>query len=249
MALVEKILADLPEGRVDSVRVGLMWTMVVVETDRGKQAGMAATLLKRKPEVDRKPVVSNPTGLTELTSRELTNLVYSSSATEVSIGAAAINALTPHNLTDWVELNAEDYILQHGRDRKVAVIGHFPFVENLKSKVGHLWVFELNPCGDDLPAEMEDEILPQADLVAITGMTMLNGTFDHVISCCTPQAEKIVVGPSTLMHPAMFKYVDVLCGSIVDDPDRVGRMVCQGASMHQIHRAGGIRMVTMAKGQ
>ena len=247
MVLMEKVLANLPVGRVVSVQVGLMWTMVVVETANGKQAGLAATMLKRQPEVDHKPVVHDPQSLAGRDTHELASLVYSSSATEVSIGVATINALSVHQPQDWIELNAEDYLLQHGRGRKVAVIGHFPFVESLKSQVEQLWVFELNPCGDDLPAVMEDEILPQADLVALTGMTMINGTFDHVISCCAPQAEKIVVGPSTLMHPAMFDYVDVLCGTIVEDIEKVGSLVGQGASIRQIYKAGGIRWVTIAK--
>jgi len=58
---------------------------------------------------------------------------------------AAINALLPQNPTAWTELNAEDYLIQYGTGKDIAVIGHFPICQNLTILCRNLWVLELEP--------------------------------------------------------------------------------------------------------
>lgn len=41
------------------------------------------------------------------------------------------------------------------------------------------------------------EIIPQADVVAIIAMTLLNGTFDTLIALCRPGVPTLIVGPTT----------------------------------------------------
>lgn len=158
---------------------------------------------------------------------------------------AAINASLPRAPECWQTLNAAEYLRIHGRGKKVVVVGHFPFVDRIKADVGSLWVLELNPKEGDYPASAAPELIPQADIVAITGMTLLNRTFEGLIKLCSRQTTRLVVGPSTPLSPLLFQRgVDILCGAVIDDPQQVKRMVAQGATMSQIHTAGGLRMVT-----
>jgi uncharacterized protein (DUF4213/DUF364 family) len=53
------------------------------------------------------------------------------------------------------------------------MIGHFPFINRLKPIVKNLWVLELNPREEDLPAQVAPEIVPRADFIAITGTTLI----------------------------------------------------------------------------
>lgn len=60
------------------------------------------------------------------------------------------------------ELNAEDVIAELGAGKRVALIGHFPFVPRLRERVGTVWVLEQEPRGEDLPAGAAREVVPAA---------------------------------------------------------------------------------------
>ena len=209
------------------------------------RCGLASTLRgKRQPGV---PLVSQAGHLESLTGLELAALTQSEQPTLVSVGMAAMNALLPHQPASWVDLNAEDVIASHGAGQSVALIGHFPFVERLRAKVGDLTVLELDPQPGDLPVSTASDVLPQAQVVAITGMTLLNHTLDGLLELCAPDALVILLGPSVPLAPILFERgVDILCGSIVTDTDTVLTAVRQGANFRQVHRAG-VRLVTVTQ--
>jgi uncharacterized protein (DUF4213/DUF364 family) len=129
----------------------------------------------------------------------------------------------------------------------VALIGHFPFVERLRTKVEQLTVLELTPLPGDVAVSAASDLLPQAQVVAITGMTLLNHTMDSLLKLCSPKALVILLGPSVPLSPIFFEWgVDILCGSIVTEIDSVMAAVRQGATFRQVHRAG-VRLVTVTK--
>jgi len=110
-----------------------------------------------------------------------------------------------------------------------------------------LWVLEKRPQGDDLPADAAHEVIPQADVVAISGTTLMNRTFDPLIALCRPDALVVVLGPSTPLSPVLFDHgVHILSGAVVEDMDPVLRAVSQGANFRQVHRRG-VRLVTMQR--
>ncbi|PWH16531.1 MAG: hypothetical protein DDG58_09460 [Ardenticatenia bacterium] len=248
MALLDDLLATLPDGTVSEVRVGAFWTAVVAEVQGRRRCGLASTL---GSENDHHHTgtddVADAGCLTGYTAHQLAALVHSSSALEVSIGMAAVNALlTPHP-EHCVELNAEEVILTEGAGRRVAVVGHFPFLPRCRVVAGTLWVLEKRPQGDDLPAEAAREVLPQADVVAMSATTLMNRTFDELIALCRPDALVLMLGPSTPLSPVLFDYgVHILSGSLVEDIDAVLRAVSEGANFRQVRRYG-VRLVTMRK--
>ncbi|MFN2268598.1 MAG: Rossmann-like domain-containing protein, partial [Desulfonatronovibrio sp.] len=61
-----------------------------------------------------------------------------------SWGLAAINSLLNKN-THGSEVKIQDLLLNLGKDKNVAVIGHFPFVEKMGSQFKNFWVLEKNP--------------------------------------------------------------------------------------------------------
>lgn len=244
MDIFERIIPSLPEGRVISVNIGLFWTAVVVECQGVRRCGLAATLSNPEFEHARLPAVEEAGQIEQRSTRELVNWVYSTSYTEAGVGLATINALLPH-IENPVDLVAEDYIARQGANSQVALIGHFPFISRLKDQVKKLWVLELNPKEDDLPASAAPEIIPQADILAITATTLINHTFDGIFNLRKPDAKVLLLGPSTPLFPLLFQYgIDVLSGSIVEDPDSVLPMVRQGGTFRQI-RSKGVRLVTV----
>ncbi len=245
VSCIPRLLASLPRyGIIADVRIGTHWTVVVAETPAGRRAGLAATLIVHDLEHGR-PAVRDAGRLIGRDARTLAELALSDSLTERSLGFAAINALLEVDEARCVDLNAEEAIIARGRGRRVAIVGHFPFVPKVREVAEKCWVLELNPGPDDLPAHMAPKIIPQADVVAITGMTLVNGTFDGLIALCRPDAYVLVLGPSTPLSPLLFDYgVDAISGTVVTDIPAVLTAVSQGATFRQIT---GRRLFTMTR--
>ncbi|MEE9616984.1 MAG: DUF364 domain-containing protein [Anaerolineae bacterium] len=264
--LLESLQANAP---VIQVLVGAFWTAVVLDTDPPR-CGLASTL--RPATHPSGPPVPQAGRLLERSGRELAGLLHSSSTLEASIGMAAFNALLKPcpelaegacpatastrggelaegvNEAACTEVNAEEIILERGTGRRVAIVGHFPFVERVRRAAATCWVVELHPHPGDLPAEQATEVLPQADVVALTGTSLINHTFDALIGLCRPDAFVLLLGPSAPLSPVLFKTgVDAVSGTLVTDPERVLRSVSQGATFRQIKRAGGLRLLTCVK--
>lgn len=248
MSITDKLLAALSGGAtVQEVRIGAFWTAVVVEREGKLRCGLAAALRGEDHHQSGRFPVHEAGQLLERSALELAGLLRSDSLLEASIGMATTNALLEVDETAAVELNAEDVIRERGSEGRVAIVGHFPFIERLRAEVGQMWVLEMRPGLGDLPAEAAAEIIPQADVVAITSTSLINRTFEGLLALCRPEATVLLLGPSTPLSPLLFGHgVDMLSGSLVDDVDTVLRLVGQGATFQQIHR-GGVRLVTMAE--
>lgn len=247
MSVLDGLLATLPEGELRQVVVGAFWTAVVADVDGKAQCGLASTLHMDDHHHTGRPAIREAGKLGELSAQRLAQLAFSSSVMEAGIGIAAINALLPRRESEWTDLNAEEFIARHGAGKRVVVVGHFPFVPRLRERVGNLVVLEERPRGDDLPAEAAPDVIPQADILAITGTTLINSTFEDLMALRGADALVLVLGPSTPLSTILFGYgVQVLSGAIVQDIDAVLQAVSQGANFQQLHRQG-VRLVTLRK--
>ena len=243
---LDDLLSNLLEGNITKVLIGLHWTAVVAEVEGQQRCGLASTL--SKPHYHHgQPDVPQAGQMENLSGSELAILAKSDEPILASVGVAAINALLPHYPEAWTDLNAEEVLAQCGVGKKVALIGHFPFITRLQSRVGELLVLEQHPQPGDLPAGSAADILPQADVVAITGTTLINHTLDELLAFCSTKALIILLGPSTPLSPVLLDQgVDILCGSVVTAIGPVLKVVGQGGNFRQVHRAG-VRTVTMAR--
>jgi uncharacterized protein (DUF4213/DUF364 family) len=247
-ALIDGLLESLPEGRVERVLIGTHWTAVVAEVAGERRCGLATSLQAEDDHHHGGGHAVPEAGWLHLKSgRDLAELARSDSPPEVSVGMAAVNALLPPREEAWVDLNAAEVIAKRGAGKHVALVGHFPFVPRLREQVGRLSVLELRPQGQDLPAEAAPEVIPQAEVVALTSLTLMNGTFDGLVRLCRPEALVLLLGPTTPLSPLLFEYgVDILSGSVVEDLEGVLNTVGQGGNFRQVHRAG-VRLVTMRR--
>lgn len=247
MELLEKILDSLPQGKVVEVCMGLHWTMVGVEVNGMLQYGLGSTVMTSDENHHMQPDVPLAGKLTDLTALDLAKMVLSETPTAASIGMATINALLPRQPEAWVDANAEEMIAARGADKKVALIGHFPFVNRLATRVGTLKVLELNPHPGDHPAVDAELILPQSDVIAITGMTLINHTFPQLLALCPAGAFVMILGPSSPLSPVLFDFgVSLVSGSIITNTDAVKRTALQGGHFRQLHQAG-VRLVNIMR--
>lgn len=243
--ILTRILASVDrDGPVSDIRVGTHWTLVAADLPDGPSAGLASTQFVHGVEHGT-PAVRDAGKLIGRSTRELAGWVQSDQLTERSIGFAALNALIEVNAAQCVELNAADYILARCTGRRVAIVGHFPFVEQVRAAAQQCWVLELNPGPGDVPASMAAEVLPQADVVALTGMTLVNGTFDGLLALCRPDACLLLLGATTPLSPLLFDVgLSAISGTIVSDIPAALAAVSQAATFRQIP---GRRLVTMLR--
>ena len=97
------------------------------------------------------------------------------------------------------------------------------------------WVIEKNPKEGDFLEHAADKLIPQADVVAITGTALTNHTLEHLLELCNPWAYVLILGDTAPLSPLFFEYgVDAVCGTAVVDTEQALRCVSQGATFRQI---------------
>ncbi len=241
---VERVLEDAVAGpaakraRLLEARVGPYWT--VVHTSTG--TGMASTM-RREVEQHPGPPIADAGSLHERTPVELAGLLRSSSPPEAAVGLAAVNALLGRPTGTLSEANAAEVLRERSRGRLLALIGRFPFADRLRDVCRELWVFERGPKrrADDLGPEHIAELVPHAEVVAVTATTLLNGTLDEIVGLVRDDALLMMLGPSTPFARSLFDVgFAALCGTVIEDPDAVLRAASQGAVTSQI---AGVRRV------
>lgn len=237
MKLLDDLISTLNEdSRVKEIHACVFWTAVL-----SRHCGLAATFHEEHPY--HRPVrdVGSLTGKLAL---ELAEHAKSDNPLEASIGMAAINSLIDVDEARCVEENAFDILAREGMDKKIAIVGHFPWVSKLRTVAKRLWVIEQRPEEEDLPAEAAESILPQADVVGITGTSFINHTVEKLLEL-SRSSFTIMVGPTSPLSRVLFDYgVDVIAGVKVVEPEKTIRCIREGAIFSQIE---GINLVTMAK--
>ncbi len=240
MKILDEIISTLDlDATVKDIRQGVFHTGVLT-----RHCGLSATLTKDALKQEG-PLVKQPGALMDQTPEELVRMAYSGSILEAAIGMAVINSLLDVDLDRCVELNAAEIILEKGRGKNVAIVGHFPFLARVREHAKNLWVIEKNPRNGDFAEADADQWIPQADVVAITGTSLTNHTLEHLLTLCGPMAYVIMLGDSVPLSPVLFDYhVDALSGTRVADPETALRCVSQGANFRQIK---GVKRLTMFK--
>ena len=240
MKIIDDLLATLNyEAPVREIRQGPFQTAVLT-----RYCGLASTPHDPGPHHSQIPV--NDAGLLlGMNAQALAHMAYSSSPLEAAIGMATINSLTEVDERRCLELNAGDLLFSKGEGKKVAIVGHFPFVPQLHVVARKLWVIERNPQEGDFTEAESERIIPQADIVGITGTAFTNHTLEHLLSLCNPEAYVVILGDTTPLSSVLFDYgISALSGTKVIDPKTVLLCVSQGATFRQIR---GVRLLTMER--
>ncbi|MBI9042865.1 MAG: DUF364 domain-containing protein [Anaerolineaceae bacterium] len=245
MKLIDKVINKLSDARVEQIAAGANWTAVVVEQNDQRLCGLASPPVKDIEYVNKQRDMLK--GLEGKSALELVQLIHDADGLLRSVAVAAINAIQPRQPESWTDRNAGEVIAQKGKGKRVALIGHFPFVPDLRDQVGELQVLELRPQDGDFHAKDAPDIIPKADVVAITSMSIVNGTMQGLLDLCSEEAYVIILGPSTPLSPVMFSFgIDMICGSIVEHIDPVVSRVLAGDHFRQVKKAG-VRLVTIEK--
>jgi len=243
MTLIRELLDAIEDDSpVADVRVGLHWTVLATADGRAGIANSNYQLHTVHGTAD----VESAGSLIGLSTRELAAMAVGGRPVERGIGVAAINALLPLPAErELRDINAAEVLLRRAPGKKVVVVGHFPFLDRLREAAGELAVLEMEPGPGEHPASAAPEIVPEADIAAITGSAIVNGTLDQLLSLCRPEAYVVILGPSTPLHPIVFRWgADAIASSIVVDIPLCMAYVSQGSTFRQLK---GVRKVVLAR--
>jgi len=168
--------------------------------------------------------------------RELATWVKSWNEYESAMGLAAINPVV--NAPRSVQANCAEGLNESGKDifvdmrdqmrgKNGPVIGHFLGLEHV-AEICNLSILERRPQLDDLPDSACEYILGEQDIVVLTATTLINKTMVRLLTL-SRDAQIVVAGPTTPLHPLMFDFgIKILAGLVVEDEERVWRIVAEG---------------------
>jgi uncharacterized protein (DUF4213/DUF364 family) len=171
--------------------------------------------------------------------------------------AAARKREPPADYTIQRGVDALD-AMQMAPDAHVVVVGAFvPVIKALKQRGQSFRILEQDPATlkpDELryyaPAQSAPQEVPKADLLVITGTTLINDTLEPILAAAKPGAQIIVVGPTASLSPqALFRRGVTLVGGVdVTDPDLLLDMLAEGGSGYHFFGKAAQRIVMMPRG-
>jgi uncharacterized protein (DUF4213/DUF364 family) len=227
---------------------GLFFSGVKLSTGHG---GVCYTPVKEMPEAVCCPSSARAMPLSGRlkgrTAAEYLEYVFDRNILKRTLGIAALNALStlywqlkpPTDYTIQYGYNAFDDVDPRRYDYSVVVGALVPMLKKLISADADFAVMEMDSrtlkgreLDHYLPPSEADQCVPKADLMVITGVTVLNDTLPGLLEKRKPGAEIIVTGPTVSMLPdAFFKRgVTSLGGIVVTKADELLDLLCEGGS-------------------
>lgn len=264
--LHNELREDLPRMRVEGLVVGLFFTGVKLT---GNFAGMARTPIEELPEAVCCPGSARRMPHAGMLRQEkvsdLMQWALDSNALKAAVGVATVNALS-HCL--WEEKGFPGCKVIQGQDafdlldfttvKRVSLVGAFaPYIRRLEHMGLDFTVVEKNPHSLTegaaryfRPPEEAAKILPNADLVILTGSTIVNHTIDDLLSLVRKTSQVAVVGPTASMVPQPFfkRRVSLMGGIRITDPDNTLRVLAEGGSGYHINRKYGEKLAFIPLG-
>ena len=252
IATIEAILGrDLDAITVERAVVGLFFTGVKLSCGSGiAVGGSCATPRDAVPGDVCCPVTARAAGYQRLAGRPAAELMRdapSDNGLRRAVGIATLNALAE---LAWRRRPCPGVELLPGADafdatgiapgERVVLVGAFiPFLKELKRRHQPYLVLERNKAAlkpEEMPfyrpADLSSEIVPGADVLLITGATLLNDTLEDLLALARPEARIAIVGPTVGMLPDAFvaRGASVLGSVRITRPDEFLDLLAEGGS-------------------
>lgn len=232
--LVEEMVRNTPAETVETVVIGLNWTLVITENG----AGLAQTPVKSAPGC--RPLSGG--GLSGRRLDYLAAWAHAHNPLARAVGVAAINAGLNHATLAGDD---EDGLapIGWGGPGPTVVVGRFP---GLDAKLPGALVLEQAPGPGDMPAEAAPQVVPACGELMITASTLVSAGLETLLALNESDAPVTLVGPGTPLSPRLFAHgIDRLAGFVVEDPSGAARTVAEAGGAKHLRAHG--RVVTLRR--
>lgn len=229
--ILDAIKATIPEAHY-SLPLTKVGTFAFVTTVKSKRLGTCMTLNDdRVFDFKIHLPVSHLGEVHTLSLEKVISWSDSLQGIERSFAVAAINSALPLDGKKYFSGNALELTAKISQGKTVAVVGHFPGMDKIRAAADKFYIIEKRPQEGDLEAREAVNVIPHADVVAITGVTCLNDTMEGLLALKKPGATVILVGPSVPMSSVLFDFgVDIIGGAWVADEHSVYMRAKQGGA-------------------
>jgi uncharacterized protein (DUF4213/DUF364 family) len=244
----QKLGSDFEKLTVERIVVGLFFTGAKLSNGAG---GVSYTPVKDIPQAVCCPSsagrIFDPVKIKGIKAAAVLAALSSDEPIKAAIAIATLNALSAicwdRGLNDnyRIQMNTDAVdVVRMPAESSVAVIGAFvPILRKLKIRGGRWWVIEQDPRtlkSDEMdhfiPTDRSGETIAEADVLIITGVSLVNHTLEPILKAARPDAEIAVVGPTASMLPeALFESGARVVGGVwVKKPDELLDVLAAGGS-------------------
>ena len=172
------------------------------------------------------------------------------SATVNMLRIAVLNALSSLYISDesvklMVDTDPID-LLDIKTGQRVILVGAFhSYIKHCLKAGANLGVLEMNQdaLSDNhrslfIPADQFEVVIPDAEVLIITGLTLVNDTLEGLLKAVRPGTKVVVTGPSSSIIPhVLFDYgVDMVGGIRITKPEVLFSLVGQGAAGYHLFK-------------
>ena len=256
-----KLGARLASLTVERAVMGIFFTGVKLSDGSG---GICATLNKDVPDAVCCPSSSaqiHPPGnirgrkaadfLDDLAARSPLRRILAIAVLS-ALCAASRKAEPPTRYTIRRGVDALDAV-EVPRAAHVVIVGAFvPVIKAMKGRGQSFRILEKDPAtlkADEMPfyapAEQAPVEVPKADVLFVTGTTLINDTLEPILAAAKPGAKIVVVGPTASLSPEpLFRRGVTLVGGVdVTDPDLLLDLLAEGGSGYHFFGKAAERIV------
>ena len=89
-----------------------------------------------------------------------------------------------------------------------------------------------------VPASEYKSVLPESDVIIVTGLTLINNTIDGILNSVNPKAKLIVVGPSANILPQVLfeNGADIIGATKYTNSEMLFKLISEGASAYHLFK-------------
>lgn len=234
---------------IADVRVGVFMTAVTLSDGN---AGVAGTLVSQNEEIHRKKEDRDFGDFTpnNISGKKVLELLETSKKGSLieSLKVATLNAISSGIIenSDYTVLKNTDPIdlIDLNVPQTITIVGAFQsYIRRIAQTNNRLFVLEFNE--EALaekhrkyytPAQEYAKVLPVSDTVIITGLTLVNKTFENLLKAIKPGTQLVVTGPSSSFIPDVLfsKGVNVIGALKITDPELMLKVVCEGGTGYHL---------------
>ena len=264
VAHVKNILGEkINDLTIERAVFGLFFTGVKLSDGQG---GLCFTPVKEMPQAVCCPSSARAMPLSgRLTKRSIEETLANLESNNILRKTLAIATLNALSASCWnageaqrsgyaleLDKNTFDEVEIPAEGKTVLVGALVPILKRLIKSHADFTVLEMDKRtlkGAELdhyaPPEDAHLYIPEADLVVITGVTVLNDTLPNLLQLVKPGAQVVVTGPTASMLPNSFfkRGVTMMGGVLVTKPDEVLDCISEGGSGYHFFGRSAERLV------